>query len=140
MTPAAEDRTPDIAVRTAPAEGDPRGLAFTVSPQTLADLGGVADMHLTTVRPGAVRGNHLHARKREVLVVLHRDEWELHWEDSAKVRQRRVFGGGGGVTLTVQPSIPHAIRNTGTEDLIVAGLSPVPFDPAEPDNVAVPLT
>lgn len=140
MTPAGQDSPPAIDVRTAPDAGDPRGLAFTVSPQALAAIGGVADVHLMTVRPGSVRGNHLHARKREVLVVLHRDDWELHWEDSAGVRRCRVFAGSGGVTLTVQPSVPHAIRNTGTADLIVAGLSPVPFDPADPDNVEVLLT
>jgi uncharacterized RmlC-like cupin family protein len=120
--------------------GDPRGLAFAVPTKVLAVLGGVADMHLMTVRPGAVRGNHLHVRKREVLVVLHADEWELHWMDPGGGPQVRLFRGAGGATLTVHPGVPHAIRNTGTADLIVAGLAPVPFDAANPDAEAVTLT
>ncbi len=131
--------TSGIEVTSRTDAGDPRGLAFAVPSDALAALGGVADVHIMTVRPGAVRGNHFHARKREVLVVLHEDEWELHWSDPGGKPQSRVFRGAGGVSLTVQPGVAHAIRNTGTADLTVAGLSPVPFDPADPDAVAVPL-
>jgi mannose-6-phosphate isomerase-like protein (cupin superfamily) len=120
--------------------GDLRGLAFAVPGDALAALGGVADVHLMTVRPGAVRGNHVHARKREILVVLHEDEWELHWRDPGGEPQHRAFRGTGGVSVTVHAGVAHAIRNTGTADLVVAGLSPVPFDPDDPDAEAAPLT
>lgn len=120
--------------------GDPRGLAFAVPENALAALGGVADVHLMTVRPGAVRGNHFHAHKREVLVVLHEDEWELHWSDPGGTPRSQVFQGAGGVSLSVQPRVAHAIRNIGKVDLTVVALSSVPHDPADPDSVAVPLT
>jgi oxalate decarboxylase/phosphoglucose isomerase-like protein (cupin superfamily) len=131
--------TSGIEVDSREDAGDPRGLAFAVPENALAALGGVADVHLMTVRPGAVRGNHFHARKREVLVVLHQDEWELHWSEPGGAPQCRTFRGTGGVSLTVQPGVAHAIRNTGTADLTVAGLSPLPFDADNPDSVTVLL-
>lgn len=132
--------TSGIEVTCRADAGDPRGLAFAVPGNALATLGGVADVHLMTVRPGAVRGNHFHARKREVLVVLHEDEWEFHWRDPGGTPQKQLFRGVGGVSLTVHVGVAHAIRNTGTADLIVAGLSPIPFDAADPDAEAATLT
>lgn len=132
--------TSGIEVNSQADAGDQRGLAFAVPEKAHAALGGVGDVHLMTVRPGAVRGNHFHERKCEVLVVLHQDEWELHWSDPGGAPQRQTFRGAGGVSLTVQPGVAHAIRNTGAADLVVAGLSPLPFDADNPDSVAVQLT
>jgi oxalate decarboxylase/phosphoglucose isomerase-like protein (cupin superfamily) len=132
--------TSGIEVDSRADAGDPRGLAFAVPESALAALGGVADVHLMTVRPGAVRGNHSHVLKREVLVVLHQDEWELYWSDPGGTPQCRTFRGAGGVSVTVQPGVAHAIRNTGTADLTVASLSPSPFDAHSPDSVAARLT
>lgn len=131
--------TSGIEVTSQADAGDPRGLAFAVPAHALAALGGVKDAHLMTVRPGAVRGNHSHTHKREVIVVLHREEWELHWSDPGGTPQCRTFRGAGGVSLTVQPGVAHAIRNTGTVDLVVTSLSPSPYDAENPDAVTVPL-
>ena len=54
--------------------GDARGVSFTVSPTIVSFLGRVADIHVATVLPGGVRGNHFHTRKREVLIILHESE------------------------------------------------------------------
>ncbi|HEX5200769.1 hypothetical protein ACFQS1_34605 [Paractinoplanes rhizophilus] len=132
--------TSGIEVDSQADAGDPRGPAFAVPKTALAALGGVEDVHLMTVRPGAVRGNHFHPRKREVLVVLHEDDWELHWSEPDGAPRSRTFRGAGGVSLTILPGVAHAIRNTGKVNLTVAGLSSLPFDPDDPDSVAVPLT
>ncbi len=43
--------------------GDVRGFSFTAPPAALNFLGRIADMHLASTLPGAVRGNHYHLRK-----------------------------------------------------------------------------
>ncbi len=50
--------------------GDARGFSFTAPAEALAFVGRMADVHLASTRPGAVRGNHYHLRRREAIVVL----------------------------------------------------------------------
>ncbi len=52
--------------------GDARGLSFTLPPVALQLLGNVADLHLASTGPRAVRGNHYHVSKREIILVLPR--------------------------------------------------------------------
>lgn len=132
--------TPGFAITVEADAGDPRGLAHSVSPKALADLGGVADVHLMTVVPGAVRGNHAHARKWEILSALHTDEWELHWCEPGGTPQHRTFSGRGSVTVMVPPLVAHAVRNTGAAVLTLTALSPVAYDVDDPDNIPASLT
>jgi dTDP-4-dehydrorhamnose 3,5-epimerase-like enzyme len=50
--------------------GDARGFSFMAPAEALAFVGRMADVHLASMKPGAVRGNHYHLRRREAIVVL----------------------------------------------------------------------
>ena len=80
----------------------------------LPDRFPVVDMHVATIEPGAVRGNHYHAERREVLVIMAADRWSLHWDEGADTPARqREFTDPGAVLVTVPPGMSHAIRNDG---------------------------
>src|SRR5882724_12234527 len=103
---------------------DWRGDSFTSSPEAILFLGGVADIHVTSVIPGAVRGNHFHTRRREVLIVIHESTWELYWDEGENTAcQRREFPGRGGNVILINPDSAHAIRNSGRSNLLIIGLS-----------------
>lgn len=92
------------------------------------------DVHITTLVPGAVRGEHYHRDRRELLIVLHRGPWSLPWDCGEGTEiQRRDFTGGGAVLIEVAPLAAHAVRNDGPTDLSIVGLSDGAFDPAAPD-------
>jgi dTDP-4-dehydrorhamnose 3,5-epimerase-like enzyme len=114
--------------------GDARGSSFSVPAELFAGPFPVADMHVATIEPGAVRGNHYHAQRREILVVLAADRWSLHWDEGvgAPVRQRE-FTGPGAVLVTVPTGMSHAIRNDGVVAIQLMGLSDGPYDPINPD-------
>lgn len=118
---------------------DGRGFAFYLPAEALEWLGRVAEVHLVAARPGAVRGNHLHRRRREVIVVQATGPWELAWRPPGGDTARRTFRDPGAVLLAVEPEVPHAIKNLGHDDLVIVSCSSGRHDPDDPDTEPVSL-
>lgn len=111
--------------------GDARGFSFTMPPQALAFLGRVADMHLASMVPGAIRGNHYHVRKQEAIVFVPGAAWSLHWDEGDDtIAQHRNFDGSTAVLVLIPPGTSHAVRNDGDAPLWIVACSSEPYDPA----------
>ena len=112
--------------------GDVRGLSFTLPPAALEVLGNVADMHLASTGPGAVRGNHYHVSKREIILVLPGAAWSLHWDEGEGMpAQHRNFSGGSAVLVQVSPGCSHAVLNEDSVVLWLVTCSSEAYDPAQ---------
>lgn len=112
--------------------GDARGFSFTAPAEALAFVGRMADVHLASTKPGAVRGNHYHLRRREAIVVLPGAKWSLHWDEGDRsAAQHREFEGGRAVLVLVSPGASHAVRNDGDSNLWLVAISSETYDPAE---------
>lgn len=115
--------------------GDERGSSFSAGKDWPEFLPATKDLHVTSLKPGHIRGNHYHKRKKEVIVVIHNDEWTLHWDTGPETQvQKRIFSGSGAVLITVEPLASHAVVNTGEKPLHTIGLTGEVFDPADPDT------
>jgi hypothetical protein len=113
---------------------DARGVSFTVTPAQLAFLGLPGDIHVASILPGHVRGNHYHALRRELILVIHEDRWSLRSDTGAGTRVRsRAFTGSGVVAVTVPQMAAHAIRNDGERILWLLAASDGPYEPTAPD-------
>lgn len=127
----AEAVTGTVLAQAAP---DPRGASFSLSPAQLDFVGVPRDMHVASVLPGHVRGDHYHAERRELIVVIHEDDFSLHWDEGPATEARsRTFAGAGVVAITVMPLAAHAIRNDGTRILWLLAASDGPYDLRKPD-------
>jgi dTDP-4-dehydrorhamnose 3,5-epimerase-like enzyme len=125
---------PELRFRNLKDTGDVRGSSFETGTDWIAFLGKVDDAHITTLLPGCVRGNHYHVRRREVIVVLSSDEWQLAWDQGADTAVTlKQFGGGGAVVVEVDPLASHAVSNSGKAPLWIIGLSNGAWDIDEPD-------
>jgi len=112
--------------------GDARGFSFTAPAEALAYVGRMADVHLASTKPGAVRGNHYHLRRREAIVVLPGACWSFHWgEDDGGAAQHREFDGSSAVLVLIAPGASHAVPNDGESTLWLMAISSEPYDPAE---------
>ena len=114
------------------SSGDVRGFCFTAPAEALAFVGRTADMHLASTKPGAVRGNHYHLRRREAIVVLPGVKWSLHWDEGeGSAPQHRAFDGSLAVMVLVSPGASHAVRNDGDSALWLVAISSETYDPGE---------
>ncbi len=115
-----------------PRSGDARGFSLAVPPEAFEFLGLVADVHVSSSAPGAVRGNHYHVRKGRTILVLPGTAWSLHWDEGeGAVVQHRTFDGNRAVLVLVQPGASHAVRNDGNEMLWLVACSSTPYDAKE---------
>jgi dTDP-4-dehydrorhamnose 3,5-epimerase-like enzyme len=131
---------PLVQIVTVADTGDQRGCSFALPDAWNRFLAALADLHVTTIRPGHTRGNHYHARHREILVVIHEDAWTFYWDSGAGTRvEQRVFRGKGSAVIEILPSASHAVVNTGARDVVVLGMSDTPHNPASPDAYPRPV-
>ena len=127
-----------MSVRVAPlvARTDARGSVFPVELPF-----GVAECHVATIRPGAIRGNHFHLQRHEVLVVMYADRWTLLWDEGEGTPvQSRAYEGAGAVVLEADPLCAHAVRNDGARDLHIISLGDTRETDTFPRELAEPLT
>jgi oxalate decarboxylase/phosphoglucose isomerase-like protein (cupin superfamily) len=112
--------------------GDARGSSFTIPADALAFVGGVADVHLASTAPGAIRGNHYHSRRRQAVVLLPGPPWSLHWDEGEHMKLlHRSFDGRSAVLVLLSPGASHAVRNDGAAPLWLVICASEPYDPSE---------
>lgn len=112
--------------------GDVRGFGFTAPPEALTFVGRMADVHLASTKPGAVRGNHYHLRRRTAIMVMPGQKWSFHWDEGkGSPVQRREFHGDRAILVLISPEASHAVRNDGDGDLYYVSISSESYDPAE---------
>ncbi|HYM74378.1 MAG TPA: hypothetical protein VE377_00240 [Candidatus Dormibacteraeota bacterium] len=121
-----------IQIRELTSSGDARGFSFTAPTDALTFVGRMSDVHLASTKPGAIRGNHYHLRRREAIVVLPGAKWSLHWDEGQGSQpQHREFDGTRAVLVLVSPGASHAVRNDGESELLLVAISSETYDPAE---------
>jgi predicted RNase H-like nuclease len=128
-----------MTVRVAPLvpRTDARGSSFDVH----LPFGNLAECHVATIRPGAIRGNHFHLQRHEVLVVMYSDRWTLLWDEGEGTPvQSRAYDGSGAVVLEASPRTAHAVRNDGARDLHIVSLGDTRETDTFPRRLAEPLT
>jgi oxalate decarboxylase/phosphoglucose isomerase-like protein (cupin superfamily) len=112
--------------------GDRRGESFTLPPEALEFIGEVKDVHIAMIVAAAVRGDHFHLRRREIVIVLQGSSWRFYWdEDGGTIANSRTFSGIGTTAVFIDPGHSHAIENVGESNLTFCSLSSEPYDPAE---------
>jgi oxalate decarboxylase/phosphoglucose isomerase-like protein (cupin superfamily) len=112
--------------------GDARGFSFTMPAEALNFVGHIADMHLASTVPGAVRGNHYHSYKREAILLFPGTAWSLHWDEGEGMpAEHRSFSGSSAVLVLVSPGSSHAVRNDGGSPLWLVACSSEAYDPTQ---------
>jgi dTDP-4-dehydrorhamnose 3,5-epimerase-like enzyme len=115
---------------------DSRGLSFSILEDEIARIGAVRDVHIAAIRPGCTRGNHYHARRGELIAVVFRDAWSLHWDTGEETETyHRSFSGRGGVLIVPPLGWSHAVRNDGGVDMWIFAASDRPYDRHDSDEI-----
>lgn len=115
---------------------DNRGLSFSLAPKAMHYLDKIENLHIGTIVPGAVRGNHYHEQKKEILIIIYSDIWEFGYQEKDDNQPTvRKFEGAGAVGIEIAPGVVHGIKNTGSKDLIIAVCTDYAHNDANPDII-----
>lgn len=110
----------DPEVKRLKLDGMHRGSrGWGMNPLRMAGAGdaAAAGMHLVSIRPGAVRGNHAHANATEWIVAFG-GQGKITWRSPADGSLREaVFGEEEPALFEIPPRVEHAITNTSGRDL-----------------------
>jgi oxalate decarboxylase/phosphoglucose isomerase-like protein (cupin superfamily) len=124
----------ELTITQLPDSADKRGMSFSLPEEVIGDLA-IKDVHVAAIHPGHIRGNHYHAKKSEIITVVYKDSWSLHWDTGlgTSVRSRK-FQGRGAVSIHVPLLWSHAVKNDGSEDLWLFNVTDMSFDRSLPGS------
>lgn len=114
--------------------GDTRGFSATCNCHEFQFPARLKEVHCTTLAPGAVRGNHYHLVRTEIIFVWRRDSCRIAWDEGdGTAIQVSDYVGSGQLVIEVEPHFSHAIGNTGSQEMVVMALSDFLYSPNDPD-------
>jgi uncharacterized RmlC-like cupin family protein len=125
---------PRVTIEHLTVHADPRGCVFEpLGPDGLPEQ---RNVHVVVTEPGAVRGNHMHPRGTETLVM--QGPALFRHVDAGEVIDTEIPAGAV-FRFTIPAGVPHALRNTGTAPNVAVSFVTVPHDSAAPNVVPVML-
>jgi len=87
-----------------------------------------------SIDSGAVRGNHYHKHKTEWFLVI-KGKCEIVVEDMKTKTQESIrVSEGDGILVSMEPGKAHAVRNIGSDELILFALVNEVLDQNDPDT------
>jgi dTDP-4-dehydrorhamnose 3,5-epimerase-like enzyme len=118
------------------AKREARG--WSVEPAASAVLGSgfVKNVHLVSLEPGTVRGNHVHHKQLEFAIVFG-GRCLVAAENEKGEREEMIVGPDDLLLLEMQPNIRHAFKNIGERAMFLLAYTDTPYDRENPDTLPV---
>ncbi|MEJ2745375.1 MAG: hypothetical protein P8123_06795 [bacterium] len=96
---------------------DPRGTVFEPLTAAMLRRGTIVNVHVATMKPGAVRGNHRHLVATEYVCFSGPIRFVIQ---DQKGRQEQIeFGENECIRLKIAPGVAHAFVNIGSVDTFI---------------------
>ncbi len=104
-----------IQIKEIEFDQDDRG--WSIKPITDEEIhtGKIKDIHIVSMRPGAIRGNHYHAYKTEHIFVMGSTCRVVVMDNNTKEREEEIIEHNKKALLVIPPHVTHAIENVGYE-------------------------
>ena len=116
---------------------DGRGPSFSLTLEQLSALRSIQDVHIAAIAPGAIRGNHYHLIRGELITVVHEGLVSVHWDTGPDTRTAcRSFAGPGSFAFAPPLGWSHAVRNDGDVTAWIFVASDRPYNRADTSEVA----
>ena len=75
----------------------------------------VSDVHMVSMKPGAIRGNHYHVHKTENILVIGGTCRIIAVDNNTKKKEEKSIENNSKVLFVIPPNVTHAIENIGNE-------------------------
>jgi dTDP-4-dehydrorhamnose 3,5-epimerase-like enzyme len=111
---------------------DDRGWAVNPIPDTWITEERFGHIHVASLAPGAVRGNHYHERSTEYLYVYGGSYKFLYSENG--IIQSRIFNEKELVGIKINTGTAHSVKNTDKVTIYAVAYNDMPYDFDNPDT------
>ena len=112
---------------------DERG--FTAVPISDERLKSIYNVHIVSLKPGSVRGNHYHEHQTEYICVLGGPCKLVAVDSESDEKMELVFDGESCPLIIVPPRVTHALKNVGEETAYLFCYADKAIDPKKRDVV-----
>ena len=104
-----------IQIKEIEFDQDDRG--WSIKPITDEEISTskIKDIHIVSMRPGAIRGNHYHAYKTEHIFVIGSTCRVVVMDNNTKEKEEKIIEHNKNTLLVIPPHVTHAIENIGNE-------------------------
>lgn len=94
----------------------------------------VKQVHVASIKPGCVRGNHYHSKRIEWFFIV-AGEAELSLQDTkTKKKISFILSSKHPKVITIFPYIAHAVKNVGKKMVYLVSAQNDIYNPKKPDN------
>jgi UDP-2-acetamido-2,6-beta-L-arabino-hexul-4-ose reductase len=104
-----------IQIKEIEFDQDDRGWSIRPITDEEISAGRIKDIHMVSMRPGAIRGNHYHAYKTEHIFVMGSTCRVVVMDNNTKEREEEIIEHNKKALLVIPPHVTHAIENVGNE-------------------------
>ncbi len=130
---------PSLEITELKAYRDARGWNTHPLNENVLRSGGFSNIHLVSIEPGSIRGNHVHIKQTERVMIFGGRCLFIAKDAPDSEPMERTFTEEDLFLITIPPGLPHAFKNTGEKTMFLLCASDVPFDPANPDTERIEL-
>lgn len=104
-----------IQIKEIEFDQDDRG--WSLKPITDNDMknGIISDVHIVSMKPGAIRGNHYHAHKTEYILVIGSACRVVAIDNNTKKKEEKTIENNSKILLVISPNVTHTVENIGNE-------------------------
>lgn len=75
----------------------------------------ISDIHMVSMKPGAIRGNHYHVNKTEHILIIGSTCRVLVVDNNTKEREEKILENNENDLFVIPPGVTHAIENIGND-------------------------
>ena len=104
-----------IQIREIGFHQDDRGWCIRPISDDEIKKGIISDIHMVSMKPGAIRGNHYHVHKTENILIIGSACRMLVVDNNTKEKEEKIIENSDKMLFVIPPDVTHAIENIGNE-------------------------
>ena len=94
---------------------DDRGWCIKPISDDDIEKGIISDIHMVSMKPGSIRGNHYHVSKTENILIIGSTCRLLVEDNNTKEKEEKILENNEEMLFVIPPDVTHAIENIGNE-------------------------
>ena len=94
---------------------DDRGWCIKPISDDDIEKGIISDIHMVSMKPGAIRGNHYHINKTENILIIGSTCRVLVEDNNTKEKEEKILESNERLLLVIPHGVTHAVENIGNE-------------------------